>query len=61
MLEMLGELDTWIDDITPYGDKQRFGNLAFRDWGTRLAKVGWHPHELNARMSDIMNRERQIY
>lgn len=38
MLEMLDQLDAWIDDIPPYGDKQRFGNLAFRDWGARLAK-----------------------
>lgn len=61
MLEMLGELDAWIDDIPPYGDKQRFGNLAFRDWGTRLAKVGSHARELKARMSNFMNREHQIY
>jgi hypothetical protein len=61
MLEMLGELDAWIDDTPPYGDKQRFGNLAFRDWGARLAKVGSYAHAHNARMSKTMNRERQIY
>jgi hypothetical protein len=61
MLELLGELDAWIDDIPPYGDKQRFGNLAFRDWGARLAKVNLHVHELNAIISDTMYRERRIY
>jgi serine/threonine-protein phosphatase 2A activator len=53
MLELLDELDAWIDDIPPYGDKQRFGNLAFRDWGARLSKVCSHAHKLNAKISNI--------
>lgn len=58
---MLDELDAWIDDTPPYGDKQRFGNLAFRDWGARLAKVSSYAHALDASPFNPMNRERQIY
>ncbi|CCA73849.1 related to RRD1-Resistant to Rapamycin Deletion (protein phosphatase 2A regulator activity) [Serendipita indica DSM 11827] len=36
VVELLDELKKWVDEIPPYGDKQRFGNLAFRDWGKRL-------------------------
>ncbi|KAG6820161.1 hypothetical protein H0H93_004598 [Arthromyces matolae] len=35
-LELLGTLDRWIDEIPPLESPQRFGNLAFRTWGTRL-------------------------
>ncbi|TIA89901.1 hypothetical protein E3P99_01804 [Wallemia hederae] len=36
LLSLLGTLDTWIDDIPPVDSPQRFGNVAFRDWGRRL-------------------------
>ncbi|TIB85774.1 PTPA-domain-containing protein [Wallemia mellicola] len=32
----LEELDSWIDDIKPIDTPQRYGNIAFRDWGSRL-------------------------
>lgn len=37
-IAMLDEIKTWVQEIPPYGDRQRFGNLAFRDWGKRLQK-----------------------
>jgi len=36
MLLLLDELDSWIDNIPPQPTPQRFGNLAFRDYGRRL-------------------------
>ncbi|KAI0068967.1 Phosphotyrosyl phosphatase activator [Artomyces pyxidatus] len=36
VLSMLEELDRWTDDIPPLPTPQRFGNLAFRQWGKRL-------------------------
>ncbi|KAG8832431.1 Serine/threonine-protein phosphatase 2A activator 1 [Serendipita sp. 405] len=36
IVQFLEELKGWVDEIPPYGDRQRFGNLAFRDWGKRL-------------------------
>ncbi|KAF9456443.1 hypothetical protein BDZ94DRAFT_1292860 [Collybia nuda] len=35
-ITLLDELDTWIDEIPPQESPQRFGNLAFRTWGSRL-------------------------
>ncbi|KIJ52464.1 hypothetical protein M422DRAFT_26057 [Sphaerobolus stellatus SS14] len=35
-ISMLDELDSWIDEIPPRPTPQRFGNLAFRDYGERL-------------------------
>ncbi|GLB44736.1 putative PPIases accelerate the folding of proteins [Lyophyllum shimeji] len=35
-LEFLDTLDKWIDEIPPLDSPQRFGNLAFRTWGSRL-------------------------
>lgn len=35
---LLYELNTWTDEIEPQSRPQRFGNLAFRDWGARLAE-----------------------
>ncbi|KAG6901966.1 hypothetical protein C0995_006195 [Termitomyces sp. Mi166 len=40
-LELLNTLDRWIDEIPPLQSPQRFGNLAFRTWGTRLEEVGY--------------------
>ena len=39
MLELLDELDRWIIEIPPLETPQRFGNLAFRQWGKRLEEV----------------------
>lgn len=36
---MLDELEAWIDDIPPQPTPQRFGNLAFRDYGRCLEEV----------------------
>ncbi|XP_064616255.1 serine/threonine-protein phosphatase 2A activator-like [Liolophura sinensis] len=36
LLELLEILDTWIDEIPPIDQPQRFGNKAFRDWFKRL-------------------------
>ncbi|KAF8529915.1 hypothetical protein JB92DRAFT_2695878 [Gautieria morchelliformis] len=35
-LHMLDELASWVDDIPPHPTAQRFGNLAFREYGKRL-------------------------
>ncbi|KAG8834040.1 Serine/threonine-protein phosphatase 2A activator 1 [Serendipita sp. 399] len=39
IVQFLDELKGWVDEIPPYGDRQRFGNLAFRDWGKRLQQA----------------------
>lgn len=39
LMETLEELDSWIEQIPPRQGPQRFGNLAFRDWGKRLEEV----------------------
>jgi serine/threonine-protein phosphatase 2A activator len=39
VLDLLDELDRWIDEVPPLPTPQRFGNLAFRTWGERLEKV----------------------
>ncbi|CAE6443806.1 unnamed protein product [Rhizoctonia solani] len=36
ILRLLEELESWTNDITPQVTPQRYGNLAFRDWGKRL-------------------------
>ncbi|KZV94199.1 PTPA-domain-containing protein [Exidia glandulosa HHB12029] len=36
LVAVLQELARWTDDIPPRPTPQRFGNLAFRDWGQRL-------------------------
>ncbi|KZV94190.1 Phosphotyrosyl phosphatase activator [Exidia glandulosa HHB12029] len=36
LVAVLQELARWTDDIPPRPTPQRFGNLAFRDWGLRL-------------------------
>ncbi|CBQ69807.1 related to RRD1-Resistant to Rapamycin Deletion (protein phosphatase 2A regulator activity) [Sporisorium reilianum SRZ2] len=37
LITLLYTLDAWTDDIAPHSAPQRFGNLAFRDWGARLS------------------------
>jgi hypothetical protein len=39
MLALLQILSDWIDEIPPLQTPQRFGNLAFRTWGTRLEEA----------------------
>lgn len=54
-IEMLDELERWIEEAPPRGEPQRFGNLAFRDWGkiveevrtTQLVIPTAEPHTLN--------------
>ncbi|KAI0833849.1 Phosphotyrosyl phosphatase activator [Trametes gibbosa] len=36
LVQLLDQLDLWIDEIPPLPTPQRFGNLAFRTWGKRL-------------------------
>ena len=38
-IQMLDKIATWVDEIPPQETTQRFGNLAFRDWGKRLEEV----------------------
>lgn len=38
LLKLLHQLDSWTDEIEPQSKPQRFGNLAFRDWGARLSE-----------------------
>jgi serine/threonine-protein phosphatase 2A activator len=40
LLTLLDTLASWIDEIPPLKTPQRFGNLAFRTWGSRLEEVG---------------------
>jgi serine/threonine-protein phosphatase 2A activator len=40
IVDLLDELDGWVDDIPPQPTPQRYGNLAFRVWGKRLEEVG---------------------
>ncbi|CAE6376347.1 unnamed protein product [Rhizoctonia solani] len=36
ILRLLEELESWTNEIPPQVSPQRYGNLAFRDWGKRL-------------------------
>lgn len=36
ILAVLDKLDRWISEIPPLKTPQRFGNLAFREWGKKL-------------------------
>ncbi|KAF9509784.1 hypothetical protein BS47DRAFT_126790 [Hydnum rufescens UP504] len=36
LIGLLNTVDSWVDEIPPLPTPQRFGNLAFRDWGRRL-------------------------
>ncbi|KAG6829003.1 hypothetical protein H0H92_005980 [Tricholoma furcatifolium] len=35
-IDLLDKLDGWVDEIPALDSPQRFGNLAFRTWGSRL-------------------------
>lgn len=39
MIEVMMELNSWIDEIPPLVQPSRFGNKAFRIWFDRLCKV----------------------
>ena len=39
LLRVLEILDSWINEIPPAEQQQRFGNKAFRDWHLRLEQV----------------------
>lgn len=38
-MALLNEVEGWIDEIPPQKSTQRYGNLAFREWGAKLEKV----------------------
>ncbi|CAE7098774.1 unnamed protein product [Rhizoctonia solani] len=38
ILKLLEELESWLSEIPPQISPQRYGNLAFRDWGKRLQR-----------------------
>lgn len=40
MIDVMVELNGWIDEIPPLVQPSRFGNKAFRIWFDRLCKVG---------------------
>ncbi|KAK6979615.1 serine/threonine-protein phosphatase 2A activator [Biomphalaria glabrata] len=40
LIEILDKLDTWIDEIPPIDQPQRFGNKAFRIWFQKLSEEG---------------------
>lgn len=37
--KLLDTLNSWIDDIPPIDQPQRFGNKAFRSWHAQLVEV----------------------
>lgn len=39
LIEMLADLEKWVDEIPPIQQPMRFGNKAFRSWHDRLSKV----------------------
>lgn len=39
-VDLLRELDSWVDDIPPLQQPMRFGNKAFRQWHGRLVERG---------------------
>ena len=39
IVELLDELDKWIDELPPIEQPMRFGNKAFRTWHERLVEV----------------------
>ncbi|KAK0528308.1 Serine/threonine-protein phosphatase 2A activator 1 [Tilletia horrida] len=45
VLKLLAELDQWTRDIEREQGPQRFGNIAFRDWGKRLEERARALHE----------------
>lgn len=49
ILALLQTLSDWVDEIPPLQTPQRFGNLAFRTWGTRLEEAS--PSDMRDRIS----------
>ena len=41
LIRILDTLSSWIDDIKPVEQQQRFGNKAFRDWHNKLCNVSF--------------------
>lgn len=39
IIQMLEEMEKWVQDFPPIEQPQRFGNKAFRDWFARLSEV----------------------
>jgi len=39
MIAALDTIESWIDEVPPQPTPQRFGNLAFREWGKLLEEV----------------------
>ena len=39
VVRLLLTVDGWTQDVEPRKNSQRFGNMAFRDWGARLEEV----------------------
>lgn len=54
LLEVLNQLDQWIDEIKPAEQQQRFGNKAFRDWYERLTR------ESQSLLSKVTNNQEAI-
>lgn len=42
MVDMLAEMNGWIDEIAPLDQQTRFGNKAYRIWNQRLVDVSFH-------------------
>ena len=40
IVRLLQDIHDWTKEIKPQDTPQRFGNLAFREWGKRLDEVG---------------------
>lgn len=39
MIAALDTIEYWIEEVPPHPTPQRFGNLAFREWGRLLEEV----------------------
>ena len=39
LLEHLETLSQWVDEVKPIDQEQRFGNVAYRDWYTKMSEV----------------------
>ena len=49
MVDVMQELNTWIDEIPPLVQPSRFGNKAFRIWFDRLCNVSVPCYSLSCR------------
>ena len=39
LVQLLETLSTWVDNIKPVEQQQRFGNRAFKEWHNKLIEV----------------------